>query len=91
MIESDAKLPPLKTALPQKIKATPQSTPTGKRKAKKAVQQIRKRIIYKCAKEVELDWYGWTVLPAQHSKFMAPNETFVIFSQSDNEMHHFLY
>ena len=126
MIESDAKLPPLKRALPQKTKAMPQSTPTGKRKyvdesdesssekdsefvlvtcnvpppAQRithpntgAVYENITPIIYKRAKEEELDWYGWTVPPAQHAKFMAPNETFVIFSRSDtdNEMHRFSY
>ena len=120
MIESDAKLPPLRT------KVTPQSTQTGKRKyvdesdesssetdpeednvlvtcnvpppAQRithpntgAVYENITPIIHKRAKEEELDWYGWTVPPAQHAKFMAPNETFVISSRSDtdNEMHHF--
>ena len=124
MIESDAKLPPLRT------KVMPQSTQTGKRKyvdesdqsssetdpeednvlvtcnvpppAQRithpntgAVYENITPIIYKRAKEEKLHsiWYGWTVPPAQHAKFMAPNETFVIFSRSDtdNEMHRFSY
>ena len=44
------------------------------------------REVYERSKEEELDWYGWTVPPAQHNKFMAPNETFVVFSRREGEM-----
>ena len=38
------------------------------------------------SKEEELDWFEWTVPPAQHNKFMAPNETCIVFSRHEGEM-----
>jgi hypothetical protein len=46
-----------------------------------AVYENVTRKVYERSKEEELDWFGWTVPPAQHNKFMAPNETFVVFSR----------
>ena len=51
-----------------------------------AVYKNVTREVYERSKEEELDWFGWTVPPAQHNKFMAPNETFVVFSRREGEM-----
>ena len=51
-----------------------------------AVYENVTREVYERSKEEELDWFGWTVPPAQHNKFMAPNETFVVFSRREGEM-----
>ena len=47
--------------------------------------------VYERAKEEELDWFGWEVPTAQHKKFMAPNETFVVFSRRDDAMDRYSY
>ena len=47
--------------------------------------------VYERSKSDDLDWYGWTVPTAQHSKFMAPNETFVVFSRREGFMDRYSY
>ena len=47
--------------------------------------------LYEQAKEEVRDWFGWEVPIAQHKKFMAPNETFVVFSRRDDAMDRYSY
>ena len=47
--------------------------------------------VYERAKEEKLDWFGWEVPTAQHKKFMAPNETCVVFSRRDDAMDRYSY